>query len=77
MWILVAIFIVVTTLFRCNAFDMGGGGEDTGFTPPSSTSGQVYVQGDLAALPAGIRTERISACPLPISAGYSTMGITL
>ena len=30
MWILVALFIVVTTLFRCNAFDMGGG-EGTGF----------------------------------------------
>jgi hypothetical protein len=72
MWVLVVAFIVVTTLFRCNAFDMGGG-EGTGFLSPSSAPSQSLQQLGWVAVSSRAQFEPAPWSTLPISAGYSTM----
>ena len=76
MWIIVALFIIVTTLFRCNAFDLGGG-DSTGSLPPISVPGHVGLDGGLAMASRSGWAERLLVSPLPISVGYSTIESTL
>jgi hypothetical protein len=74
MWILVAIFILITTLFRCNALNPGGG-ESTGFLRPSSVPDRSLPQHGLI-IPDRMQVDFLSRAALPISAGYSTMSGT-
>jgi hypothetical protein len=76
MWVAVVAFIIITTLFRCNAFDMGGG-EGTGFLPSVHESGLSFQQTGLATVSNGPHVEREIVSALPISTGYSTMGSAL
>jgi hypothetical protein len=72
MWILVAIFILVTTLFRCNAFDLGGA-EGTGYLPPLSESAPLVWTPGSAADVESLRVAHAPMPALPISVGHSTM----
>ena len=73
LWVVVVIFVVVTTLFRCNAFDLGGG-EGTGFLRPYSAPGLSVQQPGLAPVSHPAQVEPVPWAALPISAGSSTMG---
>jgi hypothetical protein len=75
MWILVAVFIIVTTLFRCNAFDLGGG-EGTGFLEPSRSPNRSLQQLGWAAVSHRAAIASMSLTALPNSGGYSTMDST-
>ena len=72
MWILVAIFILVTTLFRCNVFDPGGG-ESTGFLHPSFAPVPPLQRLGLATVSDRVQVAPASGVALPIFIGYSTM----
>jgi hypothetical protein len=72
MWILVAIFILVTMLFRCNPFDSGGG-ESTGFLPPSFAPSPSWQRLGSAVVSGRAQGAPASEIALPIFIGYSTM----
>jgi hypothetical protein len=75
MWIIVALFIVITTLMRCGFLDFGGGGDNAGFLRPSLSAplevGRVDESGDACARSTPFKEESESA--LHILAGYSTI----
>ena len=78
MWIIVALFIVITTLMRCGFLDFGGGGDPAGFwRSPLSTPlevGRILKIGDKDAISMPITGESESA--LHILTGYSTIAAT-
>ena len=75
MWIIVALFIVITTLMRCGFLDFGGGGDPAGFwqSPLSAPleMGRTPQVGDIDAISMLITEESESA--LHILTGYSTI----
>jgi len=73
MWIMVAVFIILTTFFRCNPFGTGGGGDGTGFLSPSAPPGQSLHLLVLGAVTDLAHVEGALVSALPIFAGYSTI----
>jgi len=73
MWIIVALFIVITTLMRCGFLDFGGGGDNAGFwQQPLSAPlgvGRVWESGDVSA-GYGPSTGKLGSA-LHILTGYS------
>jgi hypothetical protein len=76
LWIIVAVFIVVTTLFRCNAFDLGDGGDGTGFSVPSPQPGTAGPTIGVVLAPSGVLSPGTLGYALPVLAGHSTIGGT-
>ena len=75
MWIIVALFIVITTLMRCGFLDFGGGGDNAGYWRPSLSApleiGRIRESGDIELIFRSITGESESA--LHDLTGYSTI----
>ena len=79
MWIVVALFIVLTTLMRCGFLNFGGGGDNAGFwRQPISAPlgiGRARECGDVNA--GSVRSTGEPEPALHILTGYSTIAAAL
>jgi hypothetical protein len=78
MWIVVALFIVLTTLMRCGFLDFGGGGDNAGFWQPSlSAPLAIGCDGESnnTSSPSAPSTGKPGSA-LHILTGYSTIAAT-